>query len=1058
MNSRPSPPHPEVVLGYAVSSAEPSYPYAYASSASQHHHQSRSHSPPPPTRTFDEDNENENSNDDDDEEEEEEEEERTEDYHSDSDNNDSDNDNEEDELDEKVYTARLGSSGSDASGVTSPFHVPVSHSHPHHPVHHRGPASHHRLPPAPRHPPPLPPNSPISIARHPRSPMSHNELPSSIRLVSGRPSRHRSQGFFEPSLPTASYSDNKSSLSASRIAAQTAMQHQQHQPQAPSPTSTAPPPKRFPQGGPPPSSRPSEDTMRTRRRGSSSPSPTRQPTPAIGNQISSPVQQAHPNNIGFPGGHTQAATTAANVAFPRNHGLQKSPSMPMESLQYQQHQLLQQHQNRRQQPQPQPHPHTQPQAQPQAQSQPQQHQHHEISEREQKSKSEKSKKKLFSKSRHMGMGREKDLVAKDKPSPAPNKMGAGLSRIVTSSSTSLAEPTPNSPSIYNLPNSSTSTILHPDRPPPLPPLPAPEKDKDKEKAHKHHFLSRQKLNLKLKGDDHYNLPLSSAASNSRPSDPNAPQSLYSFTSSSPIPAATTFGRSVTGLDLLHGLRDRKKEDKTMVDSDQVEWLANSGGNTGAPSALYGPPSLGNTGGSFGEAALRETLQGFGLSNMAPEDAWDFLQAKLLVIFDGEDVRIAIEDLNKLVSIHIQRCVQRRAPNTIMEDVRELLVTGFSSIDHALNGVPEDRLVPHLVQVWLLVLGTILPFIQVVFLPLDLEFKGCGPVMNIRDAKEFWNGLQDPKLPLDVRSIVLIAFRDTVILSRYEALRGTFSRLSLDSLQSSIYSSGMLSKSTGNVSNSSAGGGSGSGRPGTAASLDAGGGGISSSSYGSSQSPPYFNNGNNHIGSAAAGSFSSDSLSDSRSRAASNTSSNPDHQVIFHPFSSSSSSTIGGGQSHHQRPTTATTTTTTRGTNQLSDLSQLISETVGRMLQCVNILAGVQTDDKPQEQIELLSKALKQNWLGRARTGRDRRGFIGAKSRDPTTTTIPTGGTGSPRPDTATASLPSPPSLSSNSRKDTDVNSERPSTGRSKEGMTNTNGVERGLSSVQDGIRGEIGVS
>jgi hypothetical protein len=34
--------------------------------------------------------------------------------------------------------------------------------------------------------------------------------------------------------------------------------------------------------------------------------------------------------------------------------------------------------------------------------------------------------------------------------------------------------------------------------------------------------------------------------------------------------------------------------------------------------------------------------------MTPEDAWDFLKAKLLVIFDGEDVRIAIEDLNKLI--------------------------------------------------------------------------------------------------------------------------------------------------------------------------------------------------------------------------------------------------------------------------------------------------------------------------------------------------------------------------------------------------------------------------
>jgi hypothetical protein len=51
-----------------------------------------------------------------------------------------------------------------------------------------------------------------------------------------------------------------------------------------------------------------------------------------------------------------------------------------------------------------------------------------------------------------------------------------------------------------------------------------------------------------------------------------------------------------------------------------------------------------------------------------------------------------------------------------------------------------------------------------------------------------------------------------------------------------------------------------------------------------------------------------------------------------------------------------------------------------MLQCVSVLASVQTDDPSQEKIEVLSKALKHNWLGRGRTGRDRRGFVGAKIR------------------------------------------------------------------------------
>lgn len=563
-------------------------------------------------------------------------------------------------------------------------------------------------------------------------------------------------------------------------------------------------------------------------------------------------------------------------------------------------------------------------------------------EREHKHKSEKSKMKLFSKPKHIGISRDKDV--KDKGLPSPNKI-AGLTRIVSSSTTNLADTFPsNNSSMYNLSNASASTVVPADKPP------VPEKDgvkeKEKDKTHKHHFLSRQKLKLKdLKDrDDHFNLPLSSAASNSKPSDPNAPQSLYSFTPASPSAATTSFSKSVGGLDLLHGgraLRDKKKEEKALqAEAEPPEWLANSTMAGAASGGFAGPSSLGSTGGALAEAALRETLQGFGLHNMSPEDAWDFLKAKLLVIFDGEDVRIAIEDLNKLVLIHIQRCVQRRMPTAIVDDLRELLEAGFATLNHTLNGVPDEKLIPHLVQIWMLVFGTILPFIQAVFLPLDLEFRGCGSVMNSREAREFWSIALDGEYPgceLEVRNLVLIAFRDMVVINRYDSLKATFSRLSLDSIKLGTSALSITTKSSSN-----------SGRPGTAASLDGGFG-----SY-SSQSSAFLN---------TAGSLSSDSPDYSRSRATSNTSSNPD-QLIFQSFSSPS-----------QRPTIIHRTNNT-------DTSHVITETVGRMLQCVSVLASVQTNDGPQERIETLSKDLKHNWLGRARTGRDRRGFVGAKTRPP----------------------------------------------------------------------------
>ncbi|KAE8354113.1 hypothetical protein BDV28DRAFT_156480 [Aspergillus coremiiformis] len=780
---------------------------------------------------------------------------------------------------------RPGSSGSDASSATSnvttisagrnPFYQPLS-----------GPGTSSSRPPR---------ISSISTAtastsqngpspthsRPPASYMPQNEISSRKPTARAHPSdltkhrpRHHSQGFFEPSLPTASGSD--SAISASRIAAQTAMQQQQQQQQQHGSTAQQPLKRQQTIIYNP------DDGSRTRG-GSTSPPPLLPPPSLTSSGSGGLSGQTYQN------GHSGVAATAANVAFPRHAGLEAPP------------------------------------------------------EKEHKHKGEKSKMKLFSKPKHIGISRDKDGVGKDRGLPSPSKMGftgAGLSRIVSASTTSLAETFPsNNSSMYNLSNASASTVVPADK--------SISSEKEKEKAHKHHFLSRQKLKLKDR-DDHYNLPLSSASSNSKPSDPNAPQSLYSFTPASPGAVSTTFSKSVSGLDILHGgraLREKKKEEKgkekaekALAESEQHEWLANSTATGSASAVFAGPSSIGSTG-VLTEAALRETLQGFGLNNMSPEDAWDFLKAKLLVIFDGEDVRIAIEDLNKLVLVHIQRCVQKRTPSAIVDDLRELLETGFASLSHTLLGVPDEKLVPHLVQIWMLVFGTILPFIQAVFLPLDLEFRGCGSVMNLREAREFWatalNG-EYPGCELEVRNLVLIAFRDRVILHRYDGLKATFSRLSLENINLGNSALSVTTKSSSN-----------SGRPATAASLDPGFG-----SY-SSQSSILLN---------AVGSYSSDSMSCNRSRAASNTSSNPD-QLIFQSMSSPS-----------QRPTII------HRSSHTADTSHVITETVGRMLQCVSVLASVQTGGKPQEKIELLSKALKHNWLGRGRTGRDRRGFVGAKIR------------------------------------------------------------------------------
>ena len=681
-------------------------------------------------------------------------------------------------------------------------------------------------------------------------------------------------------------------LSASQIAAQAAMQHQSQQ-HARKRSQTIPSPV--------------EGTYPTGRRRNGSPAG---PAANAGMGAASMHGALHYQN-GLPGGSTSAATTAANVAFPRS-GM-GSPSLSSSE-----------------------------QVPP-------------LPEKEVKPKSEKSKMKLFSKPKHVGISKDKDQDRKDKPLYSPSKMssfGTGpLPRLTSASTLSLADGVASgASSMYQSTNSSTATLT---------PITEKAGATEKEK-HKHHFLSRQKHKLKDK-DDHHNLPLSSAASNSKPIDPNAPQSLYSFASSTPSPASTSFAKSMSGLDLRHGgraLREKKKEEKANaaaaggagagLDPSLREYEASIGGDWPGFSSqttptLYGPsmssamstytigPSI------YSDVSTNGALQGFGLAGMTLDDAWPYLKAKLLVIFENEDIIIPVEDLNRLVTAHIQRCVQTRTPTLLPDDLRDLLATGFSSLGQILRNIRDEQLIPNLVDMWLHVFTKILPYVQAVFLPLDLEFRGTGPIMSAAQAADFWGESPDNSAGggsvgqvLDVRRIVLMSYRDSVILPRYDTLKTIFSRLSLESINGIAPSDGQPSPDLS--------------RPGTAGGLE-----PNSASY-NSQSSTLLNDSNASLG--------------SRSRGLSNTSSSSHADTLLTPGSFSSAAAAAAA-SHN-------------GHMDIGLDSTRVTETVGRMLQCVAVLASVQSGDEPQQMMEGLAKVLKLNWLGRGRTGRNRKGFVGAR--------------------------------------------------------------------------------
>ncbi|KAK8093344.1 hypothetical protein PG997_000029 [Apiospora hydei] len=506
---------------------------------------------------------------------------------------------------------------------------------------------------------------------------------------------------------------------------------------------------------------------------------------------------------------------------------------------------------------------------------------------EKPAKAEKSKVKLFSRPKKIDTKGEASV----KPLPSPSKIGSALASLQRSnfSTTSLAE---------------TQSIYREQR----------QRQEGKEKEKRHHFLSRSKHKLSSKDD--YHLPLSSAASNSRPVDPNAPSSLYNFNvPPSPGPNTSSFGKSVSGLDLRHGgraLREKRKEEKLgMAHDNESAFTLNP---TSSTSEWAGPSSLG-TNISLTQSNLNffdpVDSSKYGLNSMTLDDAWPYLKAKLLAIFEGEDLRLPIEDFNRVVTMHIQYAIQRRSANIIIEDVRELLSTGFLSLDFALRRTPEDRLIPALAELWVFTFTSILPYMQ------------ARPLMTADQAREFWSAVlpsinndapypPPPTQTLDIRRLVLLSYRDTLILPRYDKLKMIFSRF--DAILSTSLPRDIefqpLQQQPPPVAQ----------RPGTAMSLD-----PSVASYNSNSSTLLNNN-----------AYESSS-NPSRSRAISNVSFGSGSEAtssLLRPFTPAIS-----GRDRNNSGSNASL----RERDQNVELGgKQVTDMVGRMLQCLSVLASVQT--------------------------------------------------------------------------------------------------------------------
>ena len=291
----------------------------------------------------------------------------------------------------------------------------------------------------------------------------------------------------------------------------------------------------------------------------------------------------------------------------------------------------------------------------------------------------------------------------------------------------------------------------------------------KEKSHhRPHFL-------RPRDKDHGTF--SSSSSNSKIADPAG--SLYSFGPSSPgssvFVSSKDLQQSISGMDM----------------------IASSASLSASKTSKTFKAALG----SSSSTSYEESLLAADLTPAAAQDAWPIFCSRVLPLFDGDPLRNTVEDLNKLMSMHIRRCVERRDPVQLLTDVRKLLEIGLVCSNllepHLLADLPDERLLARLVEIWALLFGYTTPYLEAVFLPLQQEFKGAGPIMSARESREFF-GLDVPvdstaaaaaaatagplgggPLGLDVRRLIMLAVRDCVVLPVYERLRVLFSRLQMD---------------------------------------------------------------------------------------------------------------------------------------------------------------------------------------------------------------------------------------------------------------------------------------
>ncbi|PPQ89541.1 hypothetical protein CVT25_012213 [Psilocybe cyanescens] len=182
-----------------------------------------------------------------------------------------------------------------------------------------------------------------------------------------------------------------------------------------------------------------------------------------------------------------------------------------------------------------------------------------------------------------------------------------------------------------------------------------------------------------------------------------------------------------------------------------------------------------------------------VSSTSTTDPWGALHVHVLPLFNGEPLRIPIEDLNILVKRHIQLVVSASPPRaiaTLENDASELIASGMVTLNAKLTGVDDEKLVARVVEIWGFFWDQVLTYLEGVLLPLQTDpllsslyrspkshrttspTRQSGPKTSISSTTNTASTYH-----IDVRSVALRSFRDRVILPPFQRLYNRLSMIS-----------------------------------------------------------------------------------------------------------------------------------------------------------------------------------------------------------------------------------------------------------------------------------------